>query len=413
MTSVLRDLARYDPNNPKLATDPWPIYAGYRREDPVHWGLAVNPMLPGAWFLFDYDNVREQLTNPNLLINPASVGKEEEFPEAFKPAIAIFDQWLGATDEPEHAPIRRLMLKGFSNRNIRTLEPRIQALAGELLDDALQAGDGEFDFVAAMAFPLPIIVICELLGVPSEERAMFGELSRDFMAAIANPGDDVVAARGSGAALAMQDYMTQACLDRRANPRDDLISVVVQAVASGEVELTAGQLAAVTMEMVIGGHETTVNGLSGGLLGLLQQRDQYELLCRDTDGLIRSTVEEILRWTSPVKRPRNRWALADMEIGGRHVSRGDAVYLMVASANRDERHFAEPDRIDVRRNGSPHLAFGHGSHFCLGAPLARLEIQHAFRLIAERLPDLELDPTRLRWRDNVVLAGPSELWVRT
>ncbi|WP_432841577.1 cytochrome P450 [Dactylosporangium sp. CA-092794] len=412
MTANLDQLERYEPNNPRLQDDPWPIYARYRQADPVHWGQAANPLLPGAWFVFGYDDCKQHLLNPDLHINPKSVGMQEEFPAAFKPAIEIFDQWLGATDEPEHAPIRRLLLKGFTNRSIQALAPRIGQLAGELLDEALEAGDDGFDFVAGLAFPLPIIVICELLGVPSADRKMFGRLSRDFMAAIADPADDEVARTGSRAALAMREYFQEQCADRRARPRDDFISLVVQAADSGTLQLSAAQLAAISMELVIGGHETTVNGLSGGMLGLLQQRDQYELLCGDPDGLVKPAVEEILRWTSPVKRPRNRWALAEMRIGDRQVRRGDAVYLMVASANRDEQHFPDPDRLDIRRAGPPHLAFGHGAHFCLGAPLARLEMQTAFSVVAKRLPNLELDPVGLRWRPNVVLAGPSQLSVR-
>jgi cytochrome P450 len=203
MARPSQGLPPFDPNDRGLNSDPWPVYRRYRAQDPVHWGTSVNPQLDGAWYVFGFEDCKNILLNPAFPINPASVGMEENFPPAFKPAVEIFDQWLGATDAPDHAALRKLMNQGFTAKSIQAMVPRIEELAQHLVDEALGIDGGQFDFVDTVAFPLPIIVICELLGVPTSDRMMFRDLSQQFLAAVHKPGDEVLATAGSAAAVAL------------------------------------------------------------------------------------------------------------------------------------------------------------------------------------------------------------------
>ena len=405
-------LEQFDPAWPELAVDPYPVYDDYRAREPVHWGLAANPRLPGSWYLFGYDDCVAALADPRLKSDPASVGLGDAYPPAFQPVAHVFGAWLGALDAPDHTRIRSVMAKAFTPRRIRATQPRIRQLADDLLTDALRSGE-PFDLVADYAFPLPMAVIGDLLGVPEADREQFRSLGEAFAEALSNPGSAAAAEAGGNATRTMLEYFEALLAARRRAPGDDLISAMLAAANDEGQVMTELEVLAEAIEMIVAGHETTVNTVAKASHGLLCT-DRWAAVAETEPDLSASgsgsALEELLRWVSPAQRERNRWVTEPMSIGDRSLAVGEAVVVMIGAANHDPARFPDPHSLVLDRPASRHLTFGHGPHTCLGAQLARMEVGTAMDVLFTGAPGLRLAGD-VRWRNNTMIPGPEELIV--
>jgi cytochrome P450 len=305
-----------------------------------------------------------------------------------------------STDPPDHDRLRRLVSKAFTARRIERLRPRVTEITASLLD--AMPDRGEVDLLQVFAFPLPITVICELLGVPSRDRDEF----RAWTQAILSHGGTP---EGPGAAaMAMATYFTAMVADKRAHPADDLLSALIAARDSGD-RLTESELLGMLFLLLVAGHETTVNLIGSGTLALLGNPGEMARLRADRS-LLPGAVEELLRYTSPVNHATLRFTAEPVKIGGRLIPAREPVLVAIASANRDP----DPDQVDFGRAVGGNLAFGHGIHYCLGAPLARMEGEIAFGGLLARFPGMTLavPPESLRWRPSTLIHGLETLPLR-
>jgi len=311
------------------------------------------------------------------------------------------------SDPPQHTRLRRLVNKAFTPRVVDGLRTRIHAVVDELLDAV--AARGEMELIHALAYPLPVTVIADMLGIPVADRDRFKHWS-DTLAVLLDP---LQAAEGLApterAFNEIGVYMRPIYAARRQAPRDDLISALVAVEDQGQ-QLTEIELLSLTMLILGAGHETTTNLIANAVLALLRHPGERRRL-QDDPSLIGSAVEEFLRYDSPVQLT-DRVATVDCEIAGQPIRRGSVVALLLGAANRDPAHFPEPDRFDVARKDNHHLSFGYGAHFCLGAALARVEAQIAITTLLRRFPDLDGDRAPQHWKRSMVLRGPTSLHLR-
>jgi cytochrome P450 len=305
-----------------------------------------------------------------------------------------------AADPPDHTRLRRLVSAAFTVRRVEALRPRIEEITDDLLD--AMAGRDRVDLIDAFAFPLPIQVICELLGIPAGDRDAFRDWSNVIVAG-AQSGD-----RLPGAIQQMVTYIRELIADRRASGGDDLLAGLI-GVRDEQDRLSEDELTSMAFLLLIAGHETTVNLIGNGTFLLLDQRERWERLRADP-ALLPAAIEEFLRYEGPVETATFRVAAEDLEIGGAAVSAGEPVLVSLLSANRDD-HFPDADDLRLDRAQNPHLAFGHGIHYCLGAPLARLEAQVAFGRLMDRYPGLTLavPAQELSWRPGLLMRGLQSL----
>jgi cytochrome P450 len=386
---------KYDLYSAAFRADPFSVFARMRDEDPVF----AQPGLDGStaiWFVTGYDDVAAVLLDDERFVrDPRNALTEEEVEaraELFPDLGAIENHMLNR-DGDDHRRLRRLVTTAFTPRMVEQLRPRIQAIADDLLD--VVESRGEMDLSAAYAFPLPITVIAEMLGVPQEDHARFRVWSDAAITPALSEEDMQRFFELMGEFVA---YLTELFAARRARPADDLVSALLTARDENDA-LSEDEVFGTVVLLIVAGHETTVGLIGNAVLNLLEQPDQLALV-RDDPSLLRGAIEEILRYEGPVERTLNRWAATDVELGGHTIRRGELVIAIVGSAGRDRLRFPEPDRLDVRREGVRHLAFGRGSHYCLGAPLARLEAEIALATLFRRLPGLRLAVPRgqLEWR---------------
>lgn len=384
--------------DPAVLADPHPALAALRESGPVH-RIDMRMGLP-VWVVTRYDDVLAALSDPRLSNDPHNAGALEETLRG-----DFLSRSLIGTDPPEHTRLRRLVAKAFTARRVEGLRPRVQEIADALLDRITPRGSA--DLVGEFALPLPITVIGELLGVPEADRDRFRGWTDEMLDRPFDPGSDM--ARVTEGRERMHGYLSDLVAAKRTHPADDLLTDLVQASDEGE-RLDAQELLAMTFLLLIAGYVTTVSLVGNGTLALLRRPDQLERLRADPS-LVPQAVEELLRFDGPVNPGLTRFALEDLEIGGVRIPRGDMVLLAIAAADRDPDRFPDPDRLDVGATDPGHLAFGHGIHYCLGAPLARLEGQVAFTSLLARLPDLALDipEDQLRWTGGGVLRGLRQL----
>jgi cytochrome P450 len=312
-------------------------------------------------------------------------------------------------DPPDHTRLRALVSKAFTPRTIEVMRGHIQEIVDRLLDRALARGG--MDVIEDLAYPLPVTVICEMLGVPVDDHASIRGWSADIarsLDAIGLPSDPSVAERGRTARRALADYFRALLPERRARPQADLLSGLLAAEEQGD-RLTEPEVISMCLLLFIAGHETTVNLIGNGTLALLRHPEQLARLQADP-ALVPAAIEELLRYDSPVQRTA-RIASTDVELAGHRIARGTMVVTVLGAANRDPAQFAEPDRLDVTRRDVRHIAFGYGIHFCLGAPLARVEGQLALGALLHRAPGLRLAETSPEWRESSVLRGLKRLAV--
>jgi cytochrome P450 len=312
-------------------------------------------------------------------------------------------------DPPDHTRLRSLVNRAFTPRVIEGMRGQIQAVVDRLLDRVERRG--HMDVIADLAYPLPVTVICDMLGVPVGDHEQMRDWSSDIIRsldAIGIPSDDSVVERGRVGRRGIAEYFRALLPERRRHPRADLLSSLI-AVEEQDDRLTEGELLATCVLLFIAGHETTVNLIGNGTLALLRHPDQLARLRREP-GLVPNAVEELLRYDSPVQRTA-RIAIEDVEVAGQPIAKGTMVVTALGAANRDPAQFPDPDRLDVARKEPRHISFGYGIHFCLGAPLARVEGQLALGTLLRRAPGLALAEPSPEWRESSVLRGLKRLRV--
>ena len=321
------------------------------------------------------------------------------------PLVAALSKQMLFADPPDHTRLRGLVNKAFTPRTVEKLRLRIRQIADQLLDRAAAAG--EMDLIHNFAFSLPATVICEMLGIPAEQRDQFKVWSDDAASWVGNvTGDLEVDRRTQRSLVEASDYFAAFGAELRTAPRDDVLSALVHAEQDGE-SLSLDELMANAMLLLAGGHETTTNLIGNGLLALMRNPDQLQRL-REDPGLVRTAIDEFLRYDSPAQLVA-RLAVTDMAVGDQTFSPGTVLGFLIGAANRDSRQFDQPDRLDVGRPDNKHLSFAHGIHFCLGAALARAEAEIAITAILERFPNLRLATSEPRFLPNFTLRGLESL----
>ncbi len=388
----------FNPMLPEYRADPYPFYHRFRQVDPVHWSDFL-----GFWVLTRYADIVAVLRDPRFSANPGLWEGYQDFLQSIGgrgPLSAMEEKWMLFMDPPDHTRLRTLVGKAFTPRVVEGLRPHIREVVADLLKAA--EAKGAMDLIADLAYPLPVIVIAEMLGVPTEDRDLFKGWSRDLARTLDPVVTPEIIARGNEATLAFMDYFRHLIARRRREPREDLMSALIAAEEGGE-RLNEEELLATCVLLFGAGHETTMNLIGNGMLALLRHPAELKKL-REHPSLIQSAVEELLRYDGPVQITA-RVAMEDVEVGGKTVRKGQQVLLVLGAANRDPAQFSDPDRLDLGRSENRPLAFGHGIHFCLGAPLARVEAQMAIGMLLDRFPTLRLASTALEWRDTVTLRG--------
>jgi cytochrome P450 len=387
--------------DPAFLADPYPVYHRLRTEDPVH----RHPF--GFYALTRYEDVSAFLRDPRF----GKSGYQALFEQRFGPSPD--GRWLPLSmlfrDPPDHTRLRALVSKAFTPRVVETLRPHIQGIVDRLLGDAV--GAGRIEVIEDLAYPLPVTVISELMGVPAGDNETVKGWSRDVaraLDAIALPVEPDVIERGRQSTRAMSSYFRELAAERRRRPGDDLLSGLVEAEEAGD-RLTEPELLGTCVLLYVAGHETTVNLVGNGVLALLRHPVERRRL-QDDPSLLPHAVEELLRYDGPVQRT-GRMAMKDVEIGGVPIPAGSLVLGILGAANRDPAQFPDPDRLDLGRAEPRHLGFGSGIHYCLGASLARLEAQVALGTLMRRFPSLSLDEERPAWRPSSTLRGLEALRV--
>jgi cytochrome P450 len=382
---------KYDLYSDVFRTRTHETYAVMREQDPVFRQAGLDGETP-IWFVTRHGDVAAVLLDDaRFVVDPTLVLSAEELERRRQPIPRELDERINtnllSTDGDDHRRLRRLVTKAFTPRMVEGLRPRIQEIADGLLAEV--EAQGEADLVDSYAFPLPIVVIAELLGIPPEDRDRFRVWSNTFVSPPLGEGALEQFVRHAEEFLA---YLHDLFEHRRREPADDLVSALVQAEEQGD-SLSESELYSMVVLLIVAGHETTVSLIANSVLALLSHPEEL-LKLRDDPSLVPAAVEELLRYDSPVERTIARWATEDVELGGQTIRRGELVIAVVGSANRDSARFASADELDVARNDARHLGFGRGSHYCLGAPLARLEAEIALTTLFARLPDLRLAVSR-------------------
>jgi cytochrome P450 len=394
------------PDDIGFVANPYPVYARLRADHPVLYDDATD-----HWLVSRYVDVNALLRDRRFGRTYLHLATHEEMghppdPPQLDPFWHLIRSGILDMEPPDHTRVRRLVSKAFTPRTVEALKPSVQAIVNRLVDAV--RGTGEFDLIANVAEPLPVEIIAEMLGVPEADRHHLRPWSAEICLLYElNPTPDYER-RAVAASVEFTDYLRKLSLERRRTPQDDLISRLAMVLDEGD-RLTEDELIGTCVLLLNAGHEATVNATGNGWWALFRNPDQLERLRAD-HSLIPRAVEELLRFDTPLQM-FERWVLEDVEILGQRIPRGSELGLLFGSANHDPEVFAEPSRLDVGRDPNPHVTFGAGIHFCLGAPLARVELETSFRTILENIPRLELveEP---RWKPGYIIRGLESLLVR-
>ncbi|MFL6205387.1 MAG: cytochrome P450 [Acidimicrobiales bacterium] len=387
--------------------DPFPLFAEVRALGPVHPVTLADGH--DAWLVVGYDETR-------IALNHQGLSKDMHAALAMGDGVVAeglpgptFARHMLSVDPPDHTRLRRLVSSAFTPRRVEELRPSVQGIVDDLLDEIGSAGpDVPVDLIAAFAFPLPFTVICELLGVPEPDRAPLGRGLTALLVPTSTPEEYARAKEASDSVVAMLESLVAT---KQRDLGDDLVSGLVTA-RDGDERLTTQELLSTIFQLIVAGHDTTSSLIGNSVVALLEHPEQLARLRRDPDALALA-IEELLRYDAPVPHATFRFAVEPVELGGATIPSGAQVIICLAAACRDDDHYSDPDALDLERAESRHLAFGHGIHHCLGAPLARLEGHLALGTLLRRFPELRLavPSDELHWGhgDGLVLRGLSEL----
>ncbi len=372
--------------------DPYPLYAALRKRDPVHWDEERQ-----VWVLTRYADVAASLADPRLARGAGDLKVEGD-----DPLRRVLSRMMLFSEPPRHTRLRALASRAFTPRRVEAMRPRIQAIVNELLD-AID-GRSHMDVIADLAYPLPVILITEILSLPRADVDQFKRWSDDVIAYSADATDAEARARDSVRTLT--EYFQELVARLRRHPDDTIMSALVEAESEGS-RLNAEELLANAILLLMNGHETTTDTIANGVLALLRHRDQLDKL-RARPGLVTSAVEELMRYDGAVQLRGVRSA-QELDIGRALIGADQTVFMVIGAANRDLAQFPEPDRLDIERSPNRHLEFGHGIHFCMGAALARAESQIAINSLLARRPRLALAIEDLEWKSIPVFRGLKSL----
>ncbi len=396
----------FNPFDPEFRKNPYPTYHRLLAEDPVQ----ESPL--GGLVLSRYADAISLLRDPRA---SSDFRKSDAFRKQAAEQGLDYNALLEENrsflflDPPDHTRLRSLVTKAFTPRVVEELRPRILGIVTELIDAALERGG--MDVMEDFAYPLPVAIICDMLGVPVEDNVRFREWTKEAARSLdpdfVLPQEEID--RRQVTFEAFGDYFRALVATRRANPKDDLISALIDAEDQGS-KLNEEELISTCILLLIAVHETTVNLIGNGTYQLLRHPEQLQLL-RETPGLIKTAVEELLRFDPPVQLT-GRLALEDLGFGGKTLKKGQQATILIGAVNRDPEQFVDPQHLDITRQDNRHIAFGLGIHFCLGSPLARVEGQIALSELARRLPNIELAVDEPPYKENLVLRGLAELPVR-
>jgi cytochrome P450 len=386
-----------------ILSNPYPVYRELRTNDPVYYSEAWN-----GWVVTRYEDVRAILQDQRFSSarTPAFL---QQLPSHVQPELEGLNRymslWIGFVDAPEHTRLRSVATKTLAPRLFESLRPRIQEITNRLLEPI--AGTGKMDAIRDLAYPLPLTVISELIGIPPEHRLRFKKSSDEFVALVGPSRPTLEKAKAAQAGLsAMIEFLRPVYLDRRENPQADMMSILMRCEADGNL-LDEEEVLLLCASLAIGGHETTTNLIGNGLLALLNHPNQLAKLQTEPE-LINTAVDEFLRYDPPLQRAL-RVAKEDIEFQGKHIKQGEIVLAMLAAANRDPAVFPEPERLDIARQENRHLTFGYASRYCLGAQLARIEGQVAIGTVVRELSDLQLAETGPQRTENWAFRGLASL----
>ncbi|HVI48064.1 MAG TPA: cytochrome P450 [Chitinophaga sp.] len=389
--------------DPAFVSNPYPVYTSLRNEAPVQ-RITLENGYP-IWLVTRYDDVMAILKDNHRITKvpgkaQLSDGELPALPFDNIDSMAMLSHHMLMMDPPDHTRIRTLVHKAFTPRHTEQLRPRIQQIANELIDKVI--ANGKMDLIDDFAFPLPFTVIAELLGIPADDQDMFRKWSNLLTDGYTTEENLPLVQEATHGFI---NYLQQIFSERRAHPSNDLISSLVAVEEAGD-HLSEQELLSMVFLLLLAGHETTVNLIGNGMLALLQHPEQLERL-KLTPSLIEIAVEEMLRYDASVATSTVRFALQDIAIGDVVIPKGEEILLMTGAANRDENRFSQPDTFDITRTDNRHISFGHGIHFCLGAPLARLEGAIAISTLLHRLPAIRLavPPDTLTRRPSMLIRG--------
>jgi cytochrome P450 len=390
--------------HPEVRANPYPFYAQLRSQDPVHWDEEL-----GFWVLTRFADIVFVYHDPRFSRAQGLRRGYERLPESEQiiaaPVHHSFSKTMFYSDPPYHTRLRGLVNSAFTPAAVEQMRPYVQQTVDNLLD-RVQA-NGKMDVIDDFAYPLPILVIAHMLGLPAEDRVRFKQWSDDLFAILGSvPHAPDLMERAARSLNELTSYITALSETRRGHPLKDLLTALVEAAEGGE-HLTQEELVANVIILLSAGHETTSNLIGNGLLALLQNPDQMQKL-RDRHNLVASAVEEMMRYDNPVQISY-RSAAADVEIAGKLIRKGQLVNSILGAGNRDPEHYSEPDCFDITRDEGRHLGLGLGIHFCLGAPLLRLEAQIAFTTMLRRFPELSLATENLEWQEHPIFRGVKSL----
>jgi len=396
----------FDPWSPAFVADPYPAYAELRAGGRAHWYERS-----GQWLIPHYEDVSSLLRDRRLGRTYLHRFTHEEFgrsapPPEHEPFHILNGNGLLDLEAPDHTRIRRLVSKAFTPRMVEKLAPTVQRLADELVDQLLADGGG--DLIATVAEPLPVAVIAEMLGIPAGDRQLLRPWSADIVGMFELSPTEETAWRAVRASLDFSAYLRGLIAERRERPGEDLISALIAAYGEGD-RLSEQEMISTCVLLLNAGHEATVNTTGNGWWTLFRHPAQLTALLERPDELLSTAIEELMRFDTPLQM-FERWVLDDIEIGGTVIPRGSEVALLYGSANRDPARFPDPDRLDLARADNPHITFGAGIHYCLGAPLARLELAASFGTLLRRAPGLRLE-AEPEWNSGYVIRGLKELRV--
>jgi cytochrome P450 len=396
----------FDPWSPEFVADPYPAYAALRAAGRAHW---FEPS--GQWLIPHYEDASALLRDRRLGRTYLHRFTHEEFgrtppPPEHEPFHTLNGNGLLDLEAPDHTRIRRLVSKAFTPRTVERLTPTVQRLADELVGNLLADGGG--DLIATVAEPLPVAVIAEMLGIPVADRHLLRPWSADIVGMFELNPTEEAAQRAVRASVEFSAYLRELIAERRKTPGEDLISALIAAYDEGE-RLSEQEMISTCVLLLNAGHEATVNTTGNGWWALFRNPGQLEALRAAPDALLATAVEELMRYDTPLQM-FERWVLDDIEVGGTVIPRGSEVALLFGSANRDPARFDRPDELDLARGENPHVTFGAGIHYCLGAPLARIELAASFGSLLRRAPGLRL-VAEPEWNPGYVIRGLSALHV--